>query len=396
MTLKEKIIQKLFGNTLIALSFSEKEFGQWEICALVIVKDAEGEIAIIERNELRSADQLATWLSERKELPVVLNIETSEILSRVVAFENFNKEELLRAIVPQSNSDDFFLQGTNEGDKAVTAIARKHVIEGVIAMLPESTLVVDLFVEPLSVSFLAKALAQTSISLGNHQFALEENKVTSHEQRADPSLPEVLKEEGIQISEIGAYAAGFTYFSSPSFYSDYDSQYYTEEHLHKSFFTRYTKYILGGVLLIFLINAFLFMEFSSQNNQLVQENSGYLSVKEKLSSYNAFIEENRSLLETEDARVTRLVDQLGSTIPDGISLDYLEISPLYLNDKIPGNTNRLLLRGRAEKSRDFTLWLEKINQLQWIEDILKNEYQADVFGGGVGEFQLEISILSDV
>jgi len=396
MNLKDKIINKLFGNQLISLSFSEKEFGQWSMRAMILSADEEGEITIEERSEFQSQGQLSPWLSERKALPVVLTIETGEILCRITESEKFEKEELLRTIIPQSNVEDFFLQSLDEEDAAFTAIARKHVVQDVLAMLPESTLVVDVLLGPIAFAFLAKALSQPSISLGNHQFILEEHTVKEYKAAVSPSLPEPLSKEGLELPDLESYAAGLTFFSNPTFLSDYDRKYWEDQQLHRTFFNRYAKFILGGVLLIFLINAFLFMEFSSRNNQLVQENSGYLSVKEKLTSYNDFIQENRALLEAEDARFTKLVDQLASTIPQGIRLDYMEISPLYLNDKIPGKPNMLFLKGRAEQSRDFTLWLESINQLEWIEDILKNEYKADVFGKGVGEFQLEIAIEGDV
>ena len=173
--------------------------------------------------------------------------------------------------------------------------------------------------------------------------------------------------------------------------SDFNDLSATEEYLHKSFLARYTPYVLGGLFAIFLINTFFYLQFSTENDLLVQGNSSLLALQKEVALDEAFVNEYQELLEGNNQSLfTRLADEIGYSIPPTLQLLKLELRPLYLEEKKPvDETLSLQIEGQADNAVAYANWIEKLKEYDWVEGIVENTYKQ-------GAFQLKVIVKSRV
>jgi len=395
MDLREKIEGKLFGDVIASIGFSELENGQWHISAIVQRLDSTGDILIQEREEFSSVGQLNSWLEERRKLPLIIAIDSPEILVRLVDTDETEKEKLLKSIIPQSSPEEFFLQASEEDSRVLVALVRNHIVTNVLNLLLEETVVVDVVLAPLAKATLAKATNQESLSIGGMGFAIHESKIVKLMNESSMEVPAEFLNEGLSAYDLIAYGAGLMFFSQIEFLTEYPKKEKRAEQMHRTFLLGFAKYVIAAVFLVFFINAFLFLEFTSTNEELNEENVGLLTLEKRLEDYTSYVAEHNDLLRGDDAQIIRVVDDLAKSVPNGLSLQYLELYPLHLQAKSVGPMNVLRVRGQVENTTEYTNWIEYLNGLHWVLDITKNEYRGNV-QSGIGQFELEITLLEDV
>ena len=88
------------------------------------------------------------------------------------------------------------------------------------------------------------------------------------------------------------------------------------------------------------------------------------------------------------------MDQIASSIPNSILLSEIQFQPLVKNikkeEEILFKKNEIITRGRSSYNNEFTNWVNQLEQQDWIEKVMIQEY-----GSGkttITEFELIIEI----
>ena len=390
------IKQRLLGSQVIALGLVENGDDQWQIHALVLDKQADGEVTIAGKHHFLSFGQLAPWLEERWQLPIVLGLDSQEILTRKVDGEAMDKERLLQSIIPQAKPEEFFIQAIEEKHCSFVSVVRNHLLDQVRESLPPKLVIQQLSLSPIAKMILSKGLEDEHVSLGNMNIIKREGFIENFEMR-DPSGDPIqfLSGEGLEKHEIGAYAAGIAYLSEFPMLTDFDQKKQEEELMHLVFFRKFAKYLVAAVFVLFLLNALLFLDFSKKNETLTERNFGIESMKSRIDQYVTDLEEYQDLLKADKNIHTQMADELGASVPRDISFSRLEMKPLLLQSKEKGGQQRMVIEGTALTAMSYTRWIEKLERLSWVGDVIRNEFKVNP-RTQEGAFVLELNLREDV
>ncbi len=395
MKLRERLETYLLSNQLIVVTIQEAERSRWHMYATVLEKDPTGQIRILAEATLDSSGQLATWLETRKEMPMVISLDTPEILSRIVEGEEAAEGELLRKVIPQASATDFFLQALPGTSANVVAVVRQHVIANVLDLIPEDVIVIDVLLAPILATVLSTGLegAETHVAGWRVERDGEKPSGVARVQgaRTDPAL----LTGGVKEENVWCFAGAATYWSGMNLRNTHPRRTQQLELMHRNFLNRFGKWIVAAVFLIFLINAMLFLNLSDKNEELQQEFAGSSSVASRIVSYRSFIAEHQDLLQSQGFIMTKMVDDIGSSVPADISLTVLEIEPLLLQSKRVEGQDRLILEGVSTSARAYTLWVERLSQMDWTGAIEENDYAVDLQSARAS-FRIQIKLTSGV
>ena len=390
MSLLDTILSRLRGNEVAAISFSQEEEG-WATYGCVMATE-NAQINLKSQDHFVSGSRVEAWLSSINDLPLVIGIASDEILTRKVEGTGLPKEELLKMIIPQARSDEFFIQKLENSRGTFVSIIRKNRLNQILEIIPDPNLVVDIYLAPLSLTTLARGLKMDSVTLSGFQLLSEEGEIVQMDHVGPTTDPIVFsEEEALEQTYALSYAAGLNYLSDTSLLSDFNAKRARDEYAHKRFLSKFVPYVLGGIFLIFLINLFFYFQLRQENEQLVQENSSLLTTQKQVKDTEAYLESYQDLLGVGDPSIfTQYSDELGYSVPSTIQLNRLMIRPLYLDEKkAVAKDPSVWIEGVSENAVAYADWIDRIKDLDWVQSITENTYRQ-------GKFQLKITIRKDV
>ena len=396
MKLLDQIRHSLLGRQVVVVSFTQSEEEDWDIRGMTLTLSKAQDIVLEESRELASQGQLEDWLGTHEKKPLIVGIDSPEVLTRrMEQLVGDSKEALLKTIAPQAQPEDFFLQYTTEGDHYFVSIIRQESLQRILQLIPKDNLVTNIYLSPLAKMSLAKGINRMEVALGSDLLIKLDGFVHAIEHTQAERL--ILPDLELEVEEVVAYACGINYFSSLDMPSDFPALEAKEELTHKLFLNRYAGYVLGGFFLILLINTFFFFEFSKKNDQLKEQNTSLITAQRTIKEYSAYVKKHQSLITGGNQTIfTQLADELGASLPSALQFTKLEIRPLYLQeDKKVDNPVMIVLEGTAENAVAYTRWIEQLKKFSWLQAIDENQYRADA-NSGQGVFRLSLTLKEDV
>lgn len=383
------ILSWLKGKEVAALSFAQ-DGEDWATHGICMALEND-QIKIRSDQHLVSHSQVEAWLASVRPLPLVIGISSDEILTRKVEVSDLPKAELLKIIIPQARPEEFFIQQMVGQSGTFAAIIRNNRLKQILEIIPDENQVVSLYLTPLAFTTLARGLKASPVRIGEYQLILDGSDVVQIDHQEAASEPLVLsEEESLEQPYALSYSAGLNYLTQSALPSDFDVKKASEEYIHKRFLSQFGTYILAAVFLIFLINIFLYFQFSQENEQLVGENSSLLATQKQVAEMESFLTAYEDLLNTgQESVFTRFSDELGYTVPEDIQLLRLEIRPLYLEEKKAVEQHpSVWIEGTSQNAVAYADWIDQIKGLDWVRGIEENSYRK-------GKFQLKITIKND-
>ncbi|MEP0369029.1 MAG: hypothetical protein ABJN36_05965 [Cyclobacteriaceae bacterium] len=152
--------------------------------------------------------------------------------------------------------------------------------------------------------------------------------------------------------------------------------------------------VLVSVLLIFLINGVLFVQFT-QTNAKLKERSGTIQILDKKRSLlENYIENNKRFLDNTQGNLefSIVADRIGAAVPKTIKLTKIVIQPKTGNRA--GGSEYLdeyvILEGNSETSQAFSSWIKDLEKDRWVDAIVKQHYEVSNNGKWLGTFHLTI------
>ncbi|MEM9328196.1 MAG: hypothetical protein AAGA85_21190 [Bacteroidota bacterium] len=394
MNWREIITNRLVGTKVAVLSCRQQQSTGWYWVAGLVVQDAEGNLQWTQERSTYDAQALADWLAEIGLLPLILVIDSEEIISRKVEGDASDRENLLKAVVPQAQASDFYVQHRVESQAVFVSIMRQTALQEILQLLPKDLLITEIYLAPLPLLILSKGLPEDRVHLDHYRITKTGSDVVAVERTAAAErLPEALTRANVDQTDLWGYAAGVSYLSRLAIPGDQDRAFQEDELLHKVFFLRFAKYVIAAVFLLFFVNIVFFFQLSDENEELQDRSASLQSVERRLSDYEAYVGQYSDLItQPRSAYVTRITDEIGASLPNSVRLLSLEVRPLYLN--VTGEQDgelKLLLTGNTQNAIAYTAWIELLRQKSWVDDVGENRYRIDpVTQNGV--FTLEIKL----
>ncbi|XLS30033.1 hypothetical protein ACJD0Z_04230 [Flavobacteriaceae bacterium M23B6Z8] len=160
----------------------------------------------------------------------------------------------------------------------------------------------------------------------------------------------------------------------------------TNEYQEKRFFRLFGISALSLLLVLLLVNFFLFQHYYSGSEELKQMVAINQGNKDKLLQLNETADRKaklvEDLLEASSSKSSFYIDRLVSKAPQSIVLEELNYQPIQQSVKpdkeIVFQYNELVIRGEASRSDEFSTWVEAMEKFDWVEKI-------EVLDYGVGD-----------
>ena len=389
MSIQDTILSRIRGSSVASISFTKVE-DEWLVNGLVLASK-EKELSIQSTDQLSDPQEISSWLAKVKQWPLVVSVQSDEVLTRKVGEGEYSRDQLLKQIIPQARPEDFFLQQLPGLDGVFLSLIRRAALNNILEIIPADNQVAGIYLSPLVLTPLARALKKDQVQLAGFELGLNEGKVLNITHLEEAGPVELAPGEYLEPTQALSYCAAFTFLSEVSVTGDFDDKAARHEYIHKRLLHKLTPYVLGVLFLIFLINTVVFMQLSQENEQLIQENSSLLSLQKELDQIEGYVLENQELLNgSRKLLLTRFSDELGHSVPPGIQLNEIEINPLYLDQKrVVEQQPAILIVGYSENALAYANWIEQLKNFTWVQGIAENTFKQ-------GSFELKIVLSPDV
>ena len=333
-----------------------------------------------------------------------LNINSFFVLTKVVPWLA-DQELMINGAFPNIDWEQFYFQIGRFGDKAILTLARKSHVEEVIK------------------SFEANHLKIKSLTLGISTIYeivpfIENQSFITSKFKIQPGTSEIIEfpdtEKSLDGSTISVADFELNSFFLPglsSFLGLIQGRLNLRASLkgrNKELKSNFNKDLLFKgllfssvtfLLLILLINSFLYTDYYEDLNFYKSLNSKVEIEKERWGQLEEEYEEKKALVEnfyaTSHSNSTYFLNQIVVSVPSKITLSKLKYQPfqkaIEQGEPIEIRKNIIMLSGGTSEEYSFSEWIQDMERKEWVKKIEINDYQMKA-GDEQIEFEIEITL----
>jgi len=375
------IRQKItYGQTFCAVEFANNSTYN-----LLSLKRKKKELDITKKEKLHDFETLIIAMKGQKHFFLIVNNE--QVLTKRVAFTHIAKETVVKNAFPNIGLNDFYYEVFDNGASSIVSICRKEVVQKVIDQFSGKGIsVIQFSLGNTSFQKLLPHLNDFRFHTSNAMFDVSEHKVVKWEKSE-----EVLKSydvNGLTIDSNGLLplAGILAYYTGIE--KSLEEELQNElalEYRQKRTFQLGVRVGLGALLVLLLINFFVFSSYTNTVADLKEELSLNQVYKKQLLKLNEQVSKKKTLVESmnsvSNSKVIWYFDQISKTVPKTISLSNLSYQPLTRprRDKKPMifNTGEIVVKGISKDAMNFSKWTAQLEKLEWVQKWSTKEYELE-------------------
>lgn len=373
----------LLGKEYLAVEFFHSD--RKEKFSLLKVQKKKNELTIAQMEILEQIDDLSVHKSK---VPFVLIINNDQVLQKEVQGIEPNDKKVLHKAFPNLNVEDFYYEIWRHGKVSLIAICRKSYIDELLGRLGKefSIAVISLGVSGISSlsGFAAPSLVTTNTQSISLDLDMQENLISFNvSQNADYNI------NGLNVQNTHLLAfCGILKFILPSATTGniIDLTMVLDENFHqKTFFEKGLKTTIGFLLVLLLINFFLFSHYFDKATEMAATVSVYKSGIENTTKIKQRIIEKEQKLKSFTSNAASasafVINDLVKNIPSSILLSEIIYHPLEKKVKqdemILVKNNIVFISGMTLSNTAFTGWIEEIESNRWVNSITITSFGKD-------------------
>jgi hypothetical protein len=339
-----------------------------------------------------------------KQLPVYLAVDGKGILLKNVVSDS--EKPLINQVIPGAREDEFVLDSYPGRDSLHAAIARKELLDDIIASLKKAGVnVICLALGPMRVGNLIKYFRELPDTV-----TWENNKLLYSRKENIINQIERLSSVDEQIFTIDSKPVGSVYLPALSvalefFLEEGQECVFNEvndckkEFQSKVIFQKSGLAFLIFMFLILFINMGFYMHYKDGKREIESRLMGNRNILSEIDSLKQDLEWKKQYLKSSgflnNSRMSFYADRIAATIPEEIELEKLEINPIEgkikENKEIVLRSNKIFITGVAKSSVYVNDWVHQLKEFKWIENVaILNYKQDDDFDSGVFSFEVTL------
>lgn len=386
-----KIDNIVIGNLFIGLEVFTAN-GEDGI-SLVTVEKRKNELVITHKEKRSQFEKLQEI--PNKDNCIFLIINNSQIIQKEVEGTDSNDGKTLNKAFPNLKQEDFYYEICRVETKSIVAICRKNYVEELVA---------DFKIKGIDFSGISLGVCSVSNSLS---FIEYENLNTNSQTLALANEDTIIKpfDGNTKIYEINGlevdnyYLLGFSVVLGLIIKNNLNSgniiqlnKHLWDNYYQKKFFAKGIKIIVYSLLMILLINFFVFNHYFNAVNHTTSDleaNKNLInSIKAVRSSLKNKEERFNTTYNGNNSKSSFIINQIINELPTSILLDQMVYHPLEKNIKegeaIINQNNIILITGKTINNSALTNWIESIQKHKDIANVTitqfgKNEVKETVF-----------------
>jgi hypothetical protein len=361
--------------------------------AVLHIKKKADELLIENKEKRSSIDNLTN--RPNKELPIFLTINNNQVIHKEIDTAEGIDTKLLHKAFPNIKLEDFYYQIWRLNQKSIIAICRKSYIEELLQQFKDLKLsITSISLGVCGLSQISDYVGSKIINTNSQSIDIDKESILNSNQ---DSLVKTYDINGLEIQN--TYLLGFCSVlqkiipnKNLSGSVDLINEKLYNNFYQNSFFRKGLRFMVFALLVILLINFFLFNFYykkSIESSSDVLANKDMITqikqVKQRLKEKEAKLKNSTNFF---DSKSSFLVNELVKDLPNSILLNELVYHPLKKNIKIEEalvfESDVVTLSGITTNAKELTNWFEQIGTKSWVKstDIVhfgKNENNQSIF-----------------
>lgn len=392
-----------FQNLLLGTKYIGVEhftIGDEEKCALLLTEKKKGELVIRQKDKVRYTDKFPeNW---DKKLPFFITINNKQVIQKEISGTDTSDGKLLHKAFPNIAWNEFYYEIWRLKTKSVIAISRKSYVDTLVESYKTQGILINGFslgVTGISVLQEYTDSARLSTNTQTISFSESDNCITSSEK----PLTVTYSLNGLEIenSQLLAFSGILKLILSSggttSNFSDHNAQ-LSDAYYQSRFFRNGLKTAVGSLLVLLLINFFIFNNYYKKTQAIAEEiemNKATLEAVQKTKERIRIKEQKvKSIGDLATSKSSLIINEMVKNMPSSILLSELTFNPVEKKIKpeesIQTLDKTLLVSGKVIANSALTVWVEMLEKLKWINGVVITHFGKDENGDTV--FSLKITL----
>lgn len=407
MITKDLHIKILKGKQAIGVELQLQS--EDNITASVVSLKKELDVVVIKNKcaHLHSFKELFEIIG--KDIPIYLSI-----VGKGIVFKSFNKEgkedqnilTIATQLFPNFSPNEFVVQEVSVDEKkSLISIVRKELVNNILSYFEQNELYVfNIVFGPFSINLINSYFSEyESITLNEQKIELKHGSVSSvskGEKCKEDTFYNIDK-ESVENELVIAYSTALLHFMPNNTIGrlSIDLVNNRDEYLYKRAIKMVGYSFLIVLLTLLLINFFIFSKYNTKLSEYSLAHQQYLSKDAELN-YQILDFEKKFLFFKEKgilegSRTAFYADCIAKILPQSIVLNQVQIHPLERNinplKEIIFNSELIRINGETNSTKDLTVWISKLKDMNWINELNLTNLQQDE-NENTTKFQVEIFI----
>ena len=352
----------------------------------VLLKKKKDELDLEHTAKVDTVDELTEQLPKKQHALLVIN--TDQVLTKEVAMVDDNSQKTVNTAFPNIKLDEFYFQILQSTGKSFVSICRKDIVNNILELYKDANIsIVDFTLGSLGIAHLIPFLEGNNTLITSSSTVKVNEESLQHIEKHSDINSSAYTINGLEVK--GQYLLSFAgtlqyYFglSSLAGNSNEKSARLLEDYNQDRFFSVFSKFVLGSVLAILLINFLFFSFYYNKVNDFEQLQLSNTSNQEKLVELKDLVSKKQQLAEnllaTASSKSSQRIDQVIKQMPASILLEELDYNPLQKRIKeaevILIDDRHITIKGQSKEKVQFTDWINKLEKLPWIASVVTNNY----------------------
>jgi len=401
------VLQKLityfqFGNRFCGIEHSSKNGSNYVYATGLKRYKASADIEF--QFEADSITNLAKKLPKKQHAFLVVNNE--QVLTKSVQTNQQEPLNIIQQVFPNIDLDDFFYEIISENNTHFVSICRQDYIKELIQNYKANHIyIINIALGSLLTSSIKTFTEESIITTAISEVKLENNHITSIE-NIQTNITKNYNINGLKtnsnyiLSLSGALSSLLNHFKSHS-NSDLFKNKLLTNFKQVKFFNQFIKLGLTSILLILLINFFVFNNFFTRVQVLNETSQINQVTKNKVISLNEIINKKQKIVEdilrSNSSKSSFYVNAIIESLPKSVLLSELNYQPLLRRIKedeiIELDENLILISGESNNSNLYSNWISNLERINWVNKAETTDYTN--INSNTSSFKLEIMIIHD-
>jgi Tfp pilus assembly protein PilN len=351
-----------------------------EKIAVLLVEKKKGELLIIKKDKVSYSEILPEkW---DKKLPFFLVVNTNQVIHKEVVGIETSDERLLNKAFPNTNWDEFYFEIWRLKEKSLIAISRKiYINELLFNYKKQGVSIAGISLGVCSISEITKYSDERELFTNNQTVSWSDEATIVRSNSGDINTTHTINELSIQNCHLLVFSGILRLLLNGTANTGNlinFSQELHENYNQRNFFVKGVKLMVGIVLSILVVNFFFFTHYyklaqETSENLLLSKSSleEIIKAKHRIQSKEQKI---RNVVATSSSQSSFIINEITKRIPKSVLLSELIYLPLEkkikIEETIITQEKIISLSGTTIDNVTFTHWIEEIEQLKWIDQVI--------------------------
>lgn len=362
--------------------------------ALLLIEKKKGELLISAKENIGNTENIPEhW---NMSLPFFLVINTNQVIQKEVEGVDASNEKLIHKAFPNLVWNDFYYEIWRLKTKSIVAVSRKIYVDTLIASYQKQGVsVAGISLGVCSVSEIMSYSEKSELETNTQVVCWDEINPIVVAKKAAAWTTYSLNGLAVENSYLLGFAGILRLILGSSSTSgnvlDYNSALFNAFN-QKSLFVKGIKVMIGCLLILLLINFFVFNYYYKKTEEVTSELSVNQSSLEEINTAKARIQVKgtkvKEFIDLSSSKSSQIINEIASKVPASILLTEFAFQPLQKKIKeeepITVLDKTLLVSGTTIDNAAFTNWVEAIEKIKKVQQVTivnfgKDETNATVF-----------------